>query len=154
MNKLTDRCLGISSLGELNDTGSARATVGLILNLGTLDLANRGEELDKILVASRPREVANVDGVAGLSACSSVVCEWVGCGRSSVGVESRATRGTAEATSTSVASTTSKATTKSATATEASAAAKASAKGTASAESTTATTKATRSASEAVFTDL
>lgn len=153
MNKLTDRGLGISSLSKLDDTGSARATVGLILDLGTLDLANRGEKLDEILVASRPGEVANVDGVAGLSTGSGVVCEWVGRGGSSIRVESRATRGTTEATSTSVASTTPKATTKSATATEASTAAEATSKATASAEST-ATTEATWSASEAVFTDL
>jgi hypothetical protein len=50
----TNRRLCVGSLLEFNHTGSARATVGLVLNLGTFDLSNRGEELDEILVASRP----------------------------------------------------------------------------------------------------
>jgi hypothetical protein len=149
-DKLTDRGLSICSLLKLDHTGSARATVGLVLDLGTLDLANRSEELDEVLVASRPGKIANVDGVAGLAACSSVICEWVRRGRSSVGVESRAARSTAKATSTTVASATSKATTKSATATKASTTAEATSEATASAESAT-TTKATRSASKSVF---
>jgi hypothetical protein len=46
---------------ELDHTGTARATVGLVLNLRALDLADGGEELDQVLVAGAPGEVADVD---------------------------------------------------------------------------------------------
>jgi hypothetical protein len=73
---------------ELNNTGSTRPTVGLILNLSTCDLANCGEQLDKILVAGGPRQVANVDQVAGLAAGRSEVGEWVRGVRRTVGIKS------------------------------------------------------------------
>ena len=76
--RLTNRGLGIFLLLELNDTGSTRAAVGLILDLSALNFANGREELYKILVAGRPGQVADVDGVAWLSATSSKVSEGVG----------------------------------------------------------------------------
>jgi hypothetical protein len=54
---LTDSSAGIFYAAKLDNTGSARATVGLVLDLGTLDLANSGEEFDQILVAGRPRQL-------------------------------------------------------------------------------------------------
>ena len=58
--RLTDSSAGIFYAAELDNTGSARAAVGLVLNLGTLDLANGGEELDQILVAGRPGQLQRV----------------------------------------------------------------------------------------------
>jgi hypothetical protein len=55
--RLTDSSAGIFYAAKLDDTGSARATVGLVLDLGTLDLANSGKEFDQILVAGRPRQL-------------------------------------------------------------------------------------------------
>jgi hypothetical protein len=46
---------------ELDNAGAARATVRLVLDLGTLDLADSGEQLDQVFVAGAPRKVANVD---------------------------------------------------------------------------------------------
>jgi len=51
VNELTNRGLGICSLGKLDDTGSPGATIGLVLDLSTFDLANCSEELDEVLVA-------------------------------------------------------------------------------------------------------
>jgi hypothetical protein len=55
--RLTDSSAGIFYAAELDNTGSARATVGLVLDLSTLNLANSGEEFDQILVAGRPRQL-------------------------------------------------------------------------------------------------
>ena len=41
-------------IGELDDTSATRATVRLVLYLGTLDLTDRGEQLDQIFVARAP----------------------------------------------------------------------------------------------------
>ena len=38
--------LGVFDSGEFDNTGAARATVRLVLNLRALDFADRGEELD------------------------------------------------------------------------------------------------------------
>lgn len=50
---------GIGGLGavEADNTGAARPSTWLVLNLGLLDLSNRGEQVDKILVARGPREL-------------------------------------------------------------------------------------------------
>jgi hypothetical protein len=55
--QLTDSSAGIIYAAKLDNTGSARATIGLVLDLGTLDLANGGEELDQIFVAGRPGQL-------------------------------------------------------------------------------------------------
>jgi hypothetical protein len=49
--ELTYRGFSVFLLLELNDTGSTRATVRLVLDLSALDLADSGEELDEVLVA-------------------------------------------------------------------------------------------------------
>lgn len=54
---LTDSRLGILSIVELDDTGSPGATTGLVLNLGALNLSDGVEELNEIIVASRPRKL-------------------------------------------------------------------------------------------------
>jgi len=76
--ELGDGGVSILVLLELDHAGSARATVGLVLDLSTLNLADRGEQLYKVFVAGRPRQVADVNRVAGLSAGGRKVCEWVG----------------------------------------------------------------------------
>ena len=52
--ELGDGSLSIPNSVEANDTGSARTSVWLVLNLGLLDLSDGGEELDEILVAGGP----------------------------------------------------------------------------------------------------
>jgi type IV secretory pathway VirJ component len=71
---------------ELDDTGATRATVGLVLNLRALDLADGGEQLDQILVAGAPGKVANVDNGRRVHARGGEVGERVrGSGRSGRG---------------------------------------------------------------------
>lgn len=50
---------GVRGIGivKANDARAARATAGLILDLGLLYLTNSREELDEILIAGRPREL-------------------------------------------------------------------------------------------------
>ena len=59
VNKLTNRSLGVCALLKLNHTSSARAAIGLVLNLCTLNLADCREELNEILIARRPGKVAD-----------------------------------------------------------------------------------------------
>lgn len=47
-------------IGELDYTGAARASIWLVLNLGALDLADGGEELNHVLVAGAPRQLSLV----------------------------------------------------------------------------------------------
>lgn len=42
---------------EADNTSAARTSIGLILNLSLLNLADRGEELNEILIAGRPRQL-------------------------------------------------------------------------------------------------
>jgi hypothetical protein len=42
---------------ELNNTSAAGAAMGFILDFGPLNLADGGEQIDKILVASGPRQL-------------------------------------------------------------------------------------------------
>lgn len=58
---LTNGSVGISLGFEFDDTCAARTTIGLILDLGALNRADSREELNEILVTSRPGQVANVD---------------------------------------------------------------------------------------------
>jgi hypothetical protein len=53
----TDSRLGIGLLLKLDNAGPTRAAIGLILNFSTLDLADRGEKLDKIFIAGGPRKL-------------------------------------------------------------------------------------------------
>lgn len=55
--ELRDGLGSILLLGELNHTSATRATCRLILDLCTLDLTDRGEELDQVVVAGAPREL-------------------------------------------------------------------------------------------------
>lgn len=43
---------------EADNTSAARTSVWLVLNLGLLNLADCGKELDEILIAGRPRQLA------------------------------------------------------------------------------------------------
>lgn len=114
----TDR--GLRSLGaiEFDNTSATRTAVGLVLDLGTLDLADSGEEVNQILIAGRPRKlqsvrtsfrqsdktpstyVANVDSSALLAARGSKVGEGVRWDGSSSLVKAGAaiSRATTEAT--------------------------------------------------------
>ena len=147
VNKLTNRSLGVCALLKLNHTSSARAAIGLVLNLCTLNLADCREELNEILIARRPGKVADVDEVARFSTRSSKVCEGVGWSCGCTGIEATAVAWTTEATAAAEAASKAAAACESSTGTEAAAKA-----ATCSAE-TAATTKA-RSTSETVFTNL
>lgn len=50
---------GFAGLGavKLDHTSAAGPAVRLVLDLGTLNLANRREEIHQVLVASRPRQL-------------------------------------------------------------------------------------------------
>lgn len=52
--ELLDGSSGVLLAAEENDTSATRATVGLVLDLGLLNVADGNEELDKILVAGAP----------------------------------------------------------------------------------------------------
>jgi hypothetical protein len=56
-SQLTDGSASVFYVAELDNTGSARATVGLVLNFGTLNLTDSGEKLDQVLVAGRPGQL-------------------------------------------------------------------------------------------------
>lgn len=47
----TDGSLSVALARELDNTSALGAAIGLVLNLSALDLADGGEEVDKILVA-------------------------------------------------------------------------------------------------------
>lgn len=59
--RLTDGSAGIFCAAELDDTSAARAAIRLVLDLSTFDLADGCEELDQILVASRPGQLRYVN---------------------------------------------------------------------------------------------
>lgn len=42
---------------KLDDTRAARATIGLVLNLRTINLSNSREQIDQIFVAGRPGQL-------------------------------------------------------------------------------------------------
>ena len=51
---LTNSGFSVLSAIKLDDTGSTGATIRFVLDLGTLDLADGGEELDQIVIAGGP----------------------------------------------------------------------------------------------------
>jgi hypothetical protein len=55
--ELGDGLSSVFLLGELDDAGTAGATGWLVLNLCTLDLTDRDEEFDEVLVARAPRKL-------------------------------------------------------------------------------------------------
>lgn len=57
--ELGDGCVRGVGTVEPNDTGAARPPTRLVLDLGLLDLADGGEQIDQILVARGPRELWN-----------------------------------------------------------------------------------------------
>ena len=75
--ELGDGSLGVFEGAELDNTGTAGATVGLVLDLGALDLADSSEELDQVLVAGAPGQIADVDDGRRVHARSGVVRERV-----------------------------------------------------------------------------
>jgi hypothetical protein len=142
---------------KLDNTSSTRATVGLVLDLGAFDLTDRREELDKILVAGRPWQVAHVDDVARLSSASSKICEGVRWVWTSISLETwtaAAGRTTETSTSSGVASASAKATLEAATAAETPSTTEAAAEGSATTESTSATEATTWRTSKAIFANL
>lgn len=42
---------------KLDHTRATRAAIGLVLNLGTVDLSDRREQINEILVAGGPRQL-------------------------------------------------------------------------------------------------
>jgi hypothetical protein len=122
-----DGSSGVLLGAELDNTGAAGATVGLVLDLSALNLTDSSEELDEVLVASAPRKVADVDHRRRVHARSGIVGERVrGSNRSDRGdsaVASSARRRASVATRRAVrtrtaVATTGKATAKSTTASE------------------------------------
>jgi hypothetical protein len=67
----------LSILGrvELNNTRSFGAAVPFVLNLGFLDRADRGEEVDEILVASGPGELFCVNNIVSTNCRQHLRCE-------------------------------------------------------------------------------
>jgi hypothetical protein len=59
--QLTDSSAGIFCAAKFDDTGAARATIRLILDLSTFDLADGGEQFNQILVAGRPGQLRFVN---------------------------------------------------------------------------------------------
>jgi len=57
---LTDRSGCIILRRKLDDTGSLGATVGLVLNLSTLDFADGGKELDEVFITSGPGKLTRL----------------------------------------------------------------------------------------------
>ncbi len=57
--ELGDRGLGGVGAVEADHAAAARPAARFVLNLGLLDLADGGEELDKILVACRPGQLGH-----------------------------------------------------------------------------------------------
>lgn len=51
----------LSSVGsiKLNNTSTAGAAVRLILDFSAVNLANGGEQIDQVLIASRPRQLGS-----------------------------------------------------------------------------------------------
>jgi hypothetical protein len=154
--KLTDRGFSVLLLLEFDNARSTGATVRLVLDFSALDLADCGKELHEVLIAGWPWQVTDVDRVAGLSARSREVGEGVGRVWTSTRLETWASA----TWSTTIASGTSGETSASAeAASEATATSEASSATKATCEASTAakaaaTTKATRSAGEAVFANL
>lgn len=52
---------GIGRFGavEADNTGAARSSTWFVLDFGLLDLSDRGEQVDEVLVARRPWELRN-----------------------------------------------------------------------------------------------
>ena len=80
-----DGSLGVRLRAELHNTRACRATVRLVLDLGALDLADGGEELNKILVAGAPWQLNNVSVGTGYA----VGPVHLRCGRRSPGSHRR-----------------------------------------------------------------
>ena len=55
--ELLNGSIGVLGSIESNNTSSAGSAIWLVLDLGLLDLANGGEELNEIFVAGRPRKL-------------------------------------------------------------------------------------------------
>lgn len=55
--ELGNGCIGSLGRVETDDASASGATAGFVLDFCLLDIANRAEQLDEILVASRPRQL-------------------------------------------------------------------------------------------------
>lgn len=56
--ELGDGCGSIVLVPELDHTGAARATVGLVLDLGALNFSDGREELNEVVVAGAPWQLS------------------------------------------------------------------------------------------------
>lgn len=57
--KLSDTGFGRVGSVEADDTSASRSTARLVLNLRLLDLSNRREKLDKVVIASGPWQLSS-----------------------------------------------------------------------------------------------
>ena len=55
----TNGCLCCVCGIELDDASTAGAAIGLVLDLGTVDLANGGEQINQVIVAGRPGQLSS-----------------------------------------------------------------------------------------------
>ena len=55
--KHTNCCLSSVGSIKLNDTSTAGAAVGLVLDFSALNFTNGGEQIDQVLIASRPGQL-------------------------------------------------------------------------------------------------
>ena len=58
--EFADGGVGSLSIVESDNTGTAGSSAGLVLDLGLLNLADRREKLDQIIVAGRPGKLQRV----------------------------------------------------------------------------------------------
>lgn len=162
MEAHTDCSLCILASVKLDDTGSTRAAVWLVLYLSLLHWTDGCEEVDKVLVAGRPWKVANVDDWARLAAVRGMIGERIGslwCERSSVHTSSSAASVGAATTTVATTKSTTPTAEASATPTEASAEASATATCETASKTATSTTESTTSTAwwsvgKSVFADL
>lgn len=63
-SELLDSGLSVALRAELDYARASRAAIGLVLDLSPLNLADRGEELDQIIVASAPWQLKIVSLVS------------------------------------------------------------------------------------------
>lgn len=56
-SKLSDGSFSVIGTVKFHHTCTTRSSVGFVLDLGTLDLSDGGEQLDKIIVAGGPWEL-------------------------------------------------------------------------------------------------
>lgn len=68
--EFSNSCVGSLSRVETDDTGASGAAARFVLDFGLLHVAYRAEELDKILVTSRPWQLDNRSAKAQKLECA------------------------------------------------------------------------------------